>query len=81
MNSQPTNALLSSLSPDYRNSLLARLKFVVLPLKTILYEADETPKYAHFMTSGMASIVSSMSNGATAEVGLRHETEKSVIFT
>jgi CRP-like cAMP-binding protein len=46
------------------------LKPVTLPIKTVLYEADETPKYAHFMTSGIASIVSSMSDGATAEVGI-----------
>lgn len=67
---QPSNVLLNALSPDYRNSLLSRLKFVVLPIKTVLYEADETPKYAHFLTSGMASVVSSMSNGASAEVGI-----------
>jgi CRP-like cAMP-binding protein len=36
----------------------------------VLYEPDETPKYAHFMTSGIASIVSSMTNGASAEVGI-----------
>jgi CRP-like cAMP-binding protein len=70
MISQPSNTLLNALSPDCHNSLFPRLKFVVLPIKAVLYEADETPKYAHFLTSGMASIVSSMSNGATAEVGI-----------
>ena len=70
MNGQASNLLLATLPPAYRNSLLARLKAVSLPIRTVLYEPDETPKYAHFMTSGIASIVSSMSNGASAEVGI-----------
>jgi CRP-like cAMP-binding protein len=70
MNGQASNLLLATLSPVYRNALLTHLKPVVLPLRTVLYEPDEAPKYAHFITSGIASIVSSMSNGASAEVGL-----------
>jgi CRP-like cAMP-binding protein len=70
MNGQVSNLLLATLPPGYRNTLLARLKPVSLPLRTVLYEPDETPKYAHFITSGIASIVSSMSDGATAEVGI-----------
>jgi CRP-like cAMP-binding protein len=49
---------------------MARLKPVSLPIRTVLYEPDETPKFAHFITSGIASIVSSMADGATAEVGV-----------
>jgi CRP-like cAMP-binding protein len=70
MNGQASNLLLVTLSPAYRKSLLTRLKPVSLPLRAVLYEPDETLKYAHFMTSGIASIMSSMSNGATAEVGV-----------
>jgi CRP-like cAMP-binding protein len=70
MNGQPTNLLLQALPAAYRNSLLSRMKPVTLPLRTGLYEPYETPKFAHFMTSGIASIVSSMSDGATAEVGI-----------
>ncbi len=70
MNGQATNLLLAKLPTAYRDSLLKRLKPVALPLRTVLYEPDETPKYAHFMTSGIASIVSSMANGASAEVGI-----------
>jgi CRP-like cAMP-binding protein len=65
-----TNLLLATLPAAYRNSLLARLKPVSLPLRTVLYEPDEPPKFAHFVTSGIASIVSSMSDGASAEVGV-----------
>ena len=70
MNGQASNLLLATLPAGYRNSLMARLKPVSLPLRTVLYEPDETPKYAHFITSGIASIVSSMSDGASAEVGI-----------
>jgi CRP-like cAMP-binding protein len=70
MNGQASNLLLSTLPLNYRTALLARLKPISLPLRTVLYEPDETPKFAHFMTSGIASIVSSMSNGASAEVGV-----------
>jgi CRP-like cAMP-binding protein len=70
MLTQGSNGLLASLRPAYRKSLLARLKPVFLPATTILYEVDETPKFAHFMTSGIASVVSTMSSGATAEVGI-----------
>jgi CRP-like cAMP-binding protein len=70
-NMAPTsNLLFATLSPSYREYLLAKLKPVSLPVRTVLYEPDEVPKYAHFMTSGIASIVSSMSDGASAEVGV-----------
>ena len=67
---QTQNSLLAMLSPSYRASLLSQLKPVTLLLRESIYEPDETPKYAHFMTSGIASVVSSMSNGASAEVGI-----------
>ena len=70
MNGQATNLLLLTLPQSYRSALLARLKPIALPLRTVLYEPDESPKYAHFMTSGIASIVSSMADGASAEVGI-----------
>jgi CRP-like cAMP-binding protein len=70
MAAQGSNWLLARLPTTYRESLLSRLKPVSLPLRTVLYEPDETPKFAHFMTSGIASIVSSMANGASAEVGI-----------
>jgi CRP-like cAMP-binding protein len=70
MNGEALNLLLESLPVAYRNSLLARLKPVSLPVRTVLYEPDEAPRYAHFVTSGIASIVSAMSTGASAEVGI-----------
>jgi CRP-like cAMP-binding protein len=70
MIAQPSNLLLAALSPSYRASLVARMRTVTLGPREILYEADETPKFAHFLTSGVASIVVSMSSGASTEVGL-----------
>lgn len=70
MVSQPSNLLLAALSPSYRASLLARMRTVTFGPREILYEPDETPKYVHFITSGVASIVVSMSSGASTEVGL-----------
>jgi CRP-like cAMP-binding protein len=64
------NLLLDSLPPAQRKALLTRMEPVSLPIGTILYRTGEQPDYAHFMTSGIASIVTFMANGAGAEVGL-----------
>lgn len=66
---QPQNLLLSSLSSKSAY-LLSRMRPVTLEAREVLYEPDETPKFAHFMTSGIASIVGTMSTGACAEVGI-----------
>jgi CRP-like cAMP-binding protein len=70
MAAKAMNLLLASLPQPYRDSFVSRLKPVSLPLRTALYEPEETPKYAHFITSGVASIVSNMADGSTAEVGI-----------
>jgi CRP-like cAMP-binding protein len=70
MRTEDSNLLLMSLSPSCRMSLLSRLKRVTLPVGSVLYSVGETPRFAHFLTSGIASIVSSMTNGASSEVGL-----------
>jgi CRP-like cAMP-binding protein len=43
---------------------------VTLPLSTTLWRPFEYPKYAHFMTSGITSIVTIMEDGSGVEVGL-----------
>ena len=65
-----SNLLINSLPPKYRASLLSRVRPVTLPAREVLYEPDEPPKFAHFLTSGIASIVGLMSSGACAEVGI-----------
>lgn len=64
------NLLLESLPQPYRQSLLPRLEEVVLPAGTVLFEAEQMPRYAWFITSGLASKMVSMSDGRTAEIGL-----------
>lgn len=64
-----SNVLLDALPETSRKNLLHHLRPVPLPVKTSLYEPDDVPKYVHFLTSGIASIVVSMSSGETSEVG------------
>src|SRR5277367_6792767 len=70
MPSRLENLLLSALRSESRELLLAHTTAVDLPLRTALYEAEEVPKYAYFMTSGLASVVMTMTEGGTAEVGV-----------
>ena len=68
--STSSNLFLSALSAASRDLLLAQCVEVDLPLKKSLYDAEKIPRYGYFLTSGIASIVTSMEDGATAEVGL-----------
>jgi CRP-like cAMP-binding protein len=70
MPTQTDNLFLSSLTAGSRQALLAHSVSMALPLSTVLYEAQEAPPFAYFITSGMASVVTSMADGATAEVGV-----------
>ena len=49
--------------------MLKQLTKVNVPVRTSLYEPGDVPKFAHFLTSGIASVVTTMANRATAEVG------------
>ena len=74
MPSEISNLFLSGLSSESRNALLSRCVPVDLPLHTTLYETEQTPGHAYFLTSGLASVVTPMSNGEAAEVGfIGHE--------
>ena len=64
------NLLLASLSAESRTLLLAHLSPVTLPLRSVLYTAGSVPTDAYFMTSGIASVVGSTTDGETAEVGV-----------
>jgi CRP-like cAMP-binding protein len=66
----PTNLLLSSLSTASRASLLKHAAAVELPSHTVLYEEAAVPRHAHFLLSGLASVVTTMSNGESAEVAM-----------
>jgi CRP-like cAMP-binding protein len=64
-----TNRLLEVLPANTRSELLRLLEPVDLPIHTVLYEAEATPRYVHFITSGIASTVTTLSVGSSVEVG------------
>ena len=66
----PTNLLLLSLTPTTRASLLKHATALELPLHTLLYEEATVPRYAWFLLSGLASVVTTMPNGESVEIGL-----------
>jgi len=50
--------------------IFPQLTFVQLRTHDVLQEPGEPIKYAYFMDSGMASVLSSMENGRSVEVGM-----------
>lgn len=70
MSSPRTNLFLESLSPEGRDRLISRSTAVELPVRTTLYAAEVTPEFAYFIMSGIASVVTAMDDGRTAEVGV-----------
>lgn len=64
-----SNVLLDALPEVSRRKITAQLTRTSVPLRTSMYEPNESPKYAHFLTSGIASVVASTSEGSTVEVG------------
>jgi len=69
--SGPTkNLFLESLSLPSREWLISRSIPVQLPIRSSLYDSETVPEYAYFMTSGIASVVTAMADGKSAEVGV-----------
>jgi CRP-like cAMP-binding protein len=64
------NLLLDTLPQPYKDSFRSRLERVSLPAGTVLYEAEQIPRYAFFITAGLVSKMVSMSDGRTAEIGV-----------
>jgi CRP-like cAMP-binding protein len=64
------NLFLETLPHPYQDSFCSRLEEVSLPAGTVLYEAEQVPRYAFFITSGIASKMVSMSDGRSAEIGM-----------
>ena len=65
-----TNLLLDALSPANCDRILALAKHVELPLREKLIEPGVPLQHAYFITSGIASVVIELAEGATAEVAL-----------
>ena len=64
-----SNILIDALPEDSRKKLLSQLKRTSVPIRTSIYEPGDMPRYVHFVTSGIASIVTLMANGDSTEVG------------
>jgi CRP-like cAMP-binding protein len=62
------NAFLDNLPPALAAGLRRHMELVALPIRTPLYSPEERPRYVHFITSGLASIVMELQTGQTAEV-------------
>ncbi len=69
--SMPENRLLAALSASEYQRLVPHLEFVSLPLKQILYDSGELLRYVYFPNNQtIVSLVSTMEDGSTVEVGL-----------
>ena len=64
------NEILLGLPSPECNVILSHFTFVELRTHDVLQESDEVIKYAYFPNSGLASILTLMSNGKMVEVGL-----------
>ena len=69
MNAHPSNYILNGL-PSQLNEFRAKLSPVPLPVGMALFEPHEVPKFAHFLTSGIASVVTTMKDGGSVETGM-----------
>ena len=67
MNMAPTNLLLEMLQAPLKKLLFQLLEPVALPAGKVLYAPDRPPVYVHFLTSGVASIVTYMADGEASE--------------
>lgn len=65
-----TNLLLEALPSSEKSGILSQLTPVSMPVGTVLFNTGIFPRYVHFMTSGIASVVTTMSSGEAVEVGL-----------
>ncbi len=64
------NLLLDSLSGELRDAIIALSRSIELPSRTLLHEQGETPAHAYFLCNGVVSMVVTMAEGGSAEVGL-----------
>jgi CRP-like cAMP-binding protein len=69
MNSHLSNDILNSL-PVQLQAFRTKLTAVSLPVGMSIYEPHEIPKFAHFLTSGIASVITFMQDGGSVETGM-----------
>ncbi|HEY9908170.1 MAG TPA: hypothetical protein V6D18_11280, partial [Thermosynechococcaceae cyanobacterium] len=66
----PANGLLAALPSDVYQRLQPHLKLVSLPLRKPIYEANTPIPQVCFPTTAIVSLITTMSDGSTIEVGL-----------
>jgi CRP-like cAMP-binding protein len=64
------NELLLSLPPEDWESIFSELTSVQLRTHEVLHESGEPIRFAYFLNSGLASVLSVLSEGKSVEVGL-----------
>ncbi|HTW54659.1 MAG TPA: Crp/Fnr family transcriptional regulator [Stellaceae bacterium] len=68
---QPTkNRLLAGLSPEDLAQLIDHLEPIALPKKQVLYEVGAPLDHVYFIEEGLASVLTTMEDGASSEVGM-----------
>src|ERR1700689_904944 len=64
------NLILLGLPADELSAAARKLEFLELPTHTVLHEAGEPLTHVYFIKSGLAAVLSVMSDGKSVEVGL-----------
>src|ERR1700680_5030167 len=64
------NSLLAALSQEDLKQFFSDLYPVSLSLRQILYETGAPLEHVYFIEEGVASVLTTMANGATIEVGM-----------
>jgi len=64
------NHLLRALCGDERSRLILKLQSAALSLGQVLHHPGERIEYVYFPTNSVVSLVATMQNGSTAEIGL-----------
>ncbi|GAA3763363.1 Crp/Fnr family transcriptional regulator [Terriglobus aquaticus] len=64
------NCLLDGLPEPVRANLLSQMETIPLPVPSSIFVPDQEPRFVHFLTSGLASVVTTMEGGESVEVGL-----------
>lgn len=63
------NLLLASYKAQNGPNLPARFEEITIPFGTVLFQEDTQPRHVHLITSGAASIVATLPDGDTIEIG------------
>lgn len=64
------NTILLAIPDEEFNAIRQDLQYLELPLRTVLYEAKKKIEFAHFLNSGMTSLVFETRDRETVEVGV-----------